>query len=211
MIKLENVFARYKGQKTWVLNDFNLQINEGEFVVLKGSNGSGKSTLAKIISGTIKPRRGTCRVDGIDTQDTKNFPQLRKTISIIFQNPENNLLFDKVYDDIAFGLQNLKVPKTQHAEIIAESLAKVGMKGFEQHSTYDLSGGQKQRIAIAGILAMKCKVLVADEPTAMLDTAGKQEIYDLLWELNKNGTTVILATNIESECARGRIIKMETE
>jgi len=208
MIKIENVYYKYKGQKKLVLENFSLEIEEGEFVVLRGNNGSGKSTLAKLIAGVIKPKRGTVTVNDINTKSKKDFLNLRKHASIIFQNPENNLLFDKVYDDIAFGLENLKIPKAEHATHIKNALEKVGMSEFENHSTYDLSGGQKQRIAIAGVLAMNCKILIADEITAMLDTKGKQEIYDLLWELNGIGITIILATNINAESTKGRVINL---
>ena len=208
MIKLDNVSYKYRRAKKWVLHDFSLEINEGEFIVLQGNNGSGKSTLARLIAGIIRPKRGTVTVGDINTKKRKSFLPLRKIVSIIFQNPENNLLFDRVYDDIAFGLSNLKVPKDEWQARIEKVLAQVGMAGFENHSTYELSGGQKQRIAIAGILAMDCKVLVADEITSMLDTDGKAEIYDLLWQLNSQGITVILATNIAKECEKGRVIKL---
>ncbi|MCL2570708.1 MAG: ATP-binding cassette domain-containing protein [Firmicutes bacterium] len=211
MIKLDNVSYKYRRQKEYILRDFSLEINDGEFIILKGSNGSGKSTLARLIAGITKPRKGTVTIDGINTRDKKRFYDLRSTISIIFQNPETSLLFDRVYDDIAFGLENLKIPKTKHPEIIAHALELVGMTGFENHSTYELSMGQKQRIAIAGILAMNCKIIVADEITAMLDTGGKQDIYNLLWELNSRGITIILATNIDYETKRGRIINLGGE
>ena len=209
MINLENVSYRYRGGKHWVIRDLNLTIERGEFIVLSGGNGSGKSTLGKLIAGITRPKRGTVTVDGTTTKKRSDFARLRRTVSIIFQNPENNLLFDRVYDDIAFGLVNLKVPKDQHAEIVARALEMVGMSGFEDHSTYDLSGGQKQRIAIAGVLAMNCQILVADEPTSMLDTDGKREIYDLLWHLNEQGITIILATNIAAEKQRGRVIEIQ--
>jgi len=199
MISLDNVSYIYRGQKVYPIENFSLEIKKGEFVVLKGTNGSGKSTLAKLIAGVIKPRKGLITINDINTKSRKDFLDLRKEVSIIFQHPEHNLLFDKVYDDLAFGLTNIKIPKDQHKEIITSALKKVGMSGYEQHSTYDLSGGQKQRIAIAGILAMGCPIIVADEPTSMLDTQGKEEIYNLLWELNKQGHTIILSTNIQSE------------
>ncbi|MCL2587226.1 MAG: ATP-binding cassette domain-containing protein [Firmicutes bacterium] len=194
----------YRGhRKNPVLTDFSLEISAGEFIVLKGRNGSGKSTLARMMSGITKPKRGAIEIEGVG-----NFLDLRKKISIIFQNPENNLLFDKVYDDVAFGLENLKIPKSEHAIRVATALGQVGLAGFEGRSTYELSGGQKQRVAIAGVLAMNCDVIVADEPTAMLDTSGKQDIYELLLELNRAGKTIILATNIEEEARFGRIINL---
>jgi len=209
MISVCNVSYKYRRSREWVLRDFSLEIADGEFVVLRGCNGSGKSTLARLIAGITRPKKGRVSVDGINTRDRGQFRELRRRVSIIFQNPENNLLFDRVYDDIAFGLENLKIPKDGHAEIIGTALQKVGMSGFEDRSTYELSFGQKQRVAIAGILAMDCKIIVADEPTAMLDTRGKSEIYGLLRELNENGVTVVLATNIEAECGYGRVINLD--
>ena len=208
MIKLENVWYRYRGAKEWVLKELTLEVQDGEFVVLKGNNGSGKSTLARLITGITKPKRGTVTINNINTRDRKKFYDLRKNISIVFQNPENNLLFDKVCSDIAFGLENLKFPRCEHKERIETALERVGMSGYENHSTYELSFGQKQRIAIAGVLAMECKILVVDEPTAMLDAEGKESIYNLLWELNEQGVTIILATNIEAETKKGRIIEL---
>ena len=208
MIEIQNVSYRYRGSKDWVLRDFCETINEGEFVVLRGSNGSGKSTLARIIAGIVKPKRGTVLVDGICTRDRRRFYDLRRLISIVFQNPENNLLFDRVFDDIAFGLENMKVPKSEWGGRVAKVLEQVGMSGFEERSTYKLSGGQKQRIAIAGVLALGSRILVADEVTAHLDTQGKEDIYNLLWELNASGVTVVLTTNIASESERGRIIDL---
>lgn len=212
MIKIDNISYWYKGQRANpVLQNFSLEIGQGEFIILRGKNGSGKSTLARLIAGIIRPKRGTVIVGDINTRKTKSkksFHNLRKTISIIFQNPENNLLFDRVYDDIAFGLENLRVKKDLWDDIIRDCLEKVGMSGFENRSTYELSGGQKQRIAIAGVLAMNCKCIVADEVTAMLDTAGKEEIYNLLWQLNVAGITIIVSTNIDLECQRGRVVQL---
>jgi len=208
MIKLTDITFRHKGAKTPVFEDFSLEIQSGEFVVLVGDNGSGKSTLARLIAGVIKPRRGMVAVNDINTKDKKRFFELRQTISIVLQNPENNLLFDKVADDIKFGLLNLRIPKGEHNDRIAAALEKVGLPDFEKRSTYELSFGQKQRVAIAGILAMGTSHIVLDEPTAMLDTDGKREIYDLLWDLNAQGFTIILTTNIESETKKGRIIRL---
>jgi len=208
MIKIDNITFKHKASREPLFEEFSLDIQEGEFVVLVGNNGSGKSTLARLIAGIIKPKRGSVTAWEIDTRDKRRFMELRQTISIVMQNPENNLLFDRVADDIAFGLTNLKIPRDLHAELIESSLIKVGLADFEKRSTYELSFGQKQRVAIAGILAMGTKCIVADEPTAMLDTAGKKEIYNLLWELNKQGITIILTTNIESETKKGRIIHL---
>ena len=209
IIKVENLTYWHKGgRKRPVFADFSLTIQRGEFVVLSGVNGSGKSTLAKLVAGIIRPRRGNVIIDGINTKSIGSFSKLRQRISIVMQNPETNLLFDRVYDDIAFGMENLKIPRELHEERISEALTAVGMSGFEDNSTFELSGGQKQRIAIAGVLAMNCDCLVLDEPTSMLDTEGKVELYNLLWELNEAGKTIILSTNVASEKLRGRVIEL---
>jgi len=209
MIKIENMSFWYKGgRNNPVFSNFSIEIQKGEFVALQGANGSGKSTLARIIAGITWPRRGTVTVNGINSKSRKEFLRLRSAISIIFQNPENNLLFDRVYDDIAFGLENLKIQKSEHEKIIKQALEQVGLAGFENRSTYELSFGQKQRVAIAGILAMNCEIIVADEPTAMLDVDGKREIYQLLRELNKQGKTIILSTHQESETKFGRVVQL---
>lgn len=210
-VSVDNISHWHRGRRrSPVFLNFSLTINRGEFVVLSGSNGSGKSTLAKLIAGVIRPKRGNIVVDGTNTKELGGFSKLRRSISIVMQNPETNLLFDRVYDDIAFGLCNLKIDKKEHETIISKSLGSVGMAGYEDRSTYELSGGQKQRIAIAGILAMNCETIVLDEPTSMLDTQGKKELYNLLWELNQAGKTIILATNVAEEKLRGRVIELGT-
>ena len=207
-IIVDSVSFKYRAAKKSVFEKFNLEIHKGEFVVLSAKNGGGKSTLARLVCGLVRPRRGNIHIDGINTKSKRNFYALRKKISMVMQNPENNLLFDRIWDDMVFGLKNLKIPKEEHETRILAALERVGMQGFENKSTYELSGGQKQRIAIAGILAMGTEYLVVDEPTSMLDTQGKVEIYDLLWELNQAGTTIILTTNIQCEKQRGRVIEL---
>ncbi|MCL2846696.1 MAG: ATP-binding cassette domain-containing protein [Firmicutes bacterium] len=207
-IVLDGVSFRHRGAKKNVFTKYNLVLEKGEFIVLSAKNGGGKSTLARLICGLVAPRRGNIHVDGINTKNGRQFYELRKKISMVMQNPENNLLFDRIWDDMVFGLKNLKIPKEEYEERVANALARVGMQGFENRSTYELSGGQKQRIAIAGVLAMGTEYLVVDEPTSMLDTQGKVEIYELLWKLNARGTTIILTTNILSEKQRGRVIEL---
>jgi energy-coupling factor transport system ATP-binding protein len=195
MIKVENVSFRYNKEE--VLKDINLEIKNGECICIVGNNGSGKSTLAKLIAGVIIPSKGKIFIDEINTSDKKSYEDLRKKIGIVFQNPENQIIFSNVYDDIAFGIHNLKLDDEKNR--IETSLGKVGMKDYIKESTYELSMGQKQRVTIAGALAMSTQILVLDEATAMLDTRGKGDIYRVINNLKEAGYTVIYTTNISDE------------
>lgn len=196
MIKLENVCFSYKG-KNDVLKNINLEIDEGECVAIIGKNGSGKSTLARLIAVIESPTNGKIEIDNIDITNKKQFIELRKKIGIVFQNPENQIIFGKVYDDIAFSLKNLKLDNID--ERIKKSLEKTGMKDYEAHDAFSLSMGQKQRITIASVLAIGAKYIVLDEPTAMIDPKGKEEIYKIISNLKKDGHTVIYITNVIDE------------
>lgn len=196
MIELNRVFFKYKNGKE-VLKNINIEIKEEEFVTIIGKNGSGKSTLAKLISGLELPTKGEVNVDELDTKKKKNFLELRKKVGIVFQNPENQILFSNVYDDIAFAINNLKL---EDAEIrIKSSLEKVDMTDFIGSNTYELSLGQKQRITIAGVLAINPKYIIFDEPTTMIDSAGKEKFYKIVKELNNQGYTIIYITNAIDE------------
>lgn len=169
----------------------------------------GKSTLARLISGLEMPTTGEILVDEINTRDKKKFLDLRKKIGIVFQNPENQIIFDKVYDDIAFGLKNLN--ETNYEDRIIDSLEKVGMEEHTNSNPYDLSLGQKQRIAIAAMLAMKPKTIIFDEPTAMLDPNGKKEVRKVIKDLQLQGYTIIYLTNIIDEILLAdRVITLES-
>jgi energy-coupling factor transport system ATP-binding protein len=179
------------------LSGINLHIQKGEFVAIVGHNGSGKSTLARIIAGIERPGRGCCTVNGIDTRDKAKFLELRKTIGIVFQNPENQIVFEKVRDDMAFALRNLDLEQKAIDERI-ESVVKM-MKIENFTDSFELSMGQKQRAAIAGVLAMQCECIVFDEPTAMLDPKGKKDIQGIITDLNKKGFTIVYVTNVIDE------------
>ena len=196
MIDISNLNYKYKHGQT-VLEDINLRINQGEIVSIIGKNGSGKSTLARLISAITMPETGTILIDGIDTRDQERFIEIRKNIGIVFQNPENQIIFNNVHDDMIFALDNLGIENQE--ERIQEALKQVQMEEYINHDTYELSLGQKQRITIAGVLSIKPKYIVMDEPTAMLDPEGKEEIRKIIKELKKLGYTIIYITNIIDE------------
>lgn len=209
MIQIQNVSFKYKEGKE-ILKDINLPIKEGEFISIIGKNGSGKSTLARLIAAITEPTAGNITIDDINTKEEKNFLELRKKIGIVFQNPESQILFGKVYDDMAFALKNLKVDSNQIEERIKVALEKVGMATYENKESFSLSLGQKQRITIASVLAVDTPYLVFDEPTAMIDPKGKEEIYKIVQDLKKQGYTIIYITNVIDEILLSdKIIIME--
>lgn len=192
MIEVKNVSFKYKNQNE-ILKDINLIINSGEVVCIIGKNGTGKSTLIKIISGILKPTKGNVLVDGIDEYKKKNFELTRKKIGVVFQNPDNQILFNNVYDDVEFSLKNLKI---ENRDIkINESLKLVDMIKHKNDDTFKLSLGQKQRVNIASALAINPSYLILDEPTTMIDSNGKEKIYKIINELKMNKNTVIFVTN----------------
>lgn len=210
MIKLENVDFRYKNND-YILKNINLNIEQGEFVSIIGKNGAGKSSISKLIAGITKPTNGTIYVDEIDTKSKKDFYKLRKKIGIVFQNPENQLVFANIEDDMKFMLENFNFSKDEISKRIDEALKLVSMEGYSQKDIYELSMGQKQRIAIAEMLALKPKYLILDEPTAMLDPLAKQELLETITNLNKKeAITIIYVTNIVDEILNAdRVIALD--
>jgi len=196
MIKVENVEYRYKSGKT-VLHDINIDIEEGEVIAIVGKNGSGKSTIAKVIAGLLKPTKGKVFIDDMDTSRKKNSMSIRKKVGMVFQNPENQIMFSNVYDDLMFGLNNLELDNKENR--VKEGLQKVQMENFLHDNTYELSLGQKQRVAIASVLAIDPKYIVFDEPTTMLDSEGKEDVYNIISALKGKGYTVIYVTNVVNE------------
>lgn len=196
MINIKNLSYKYKNGQV-ALNNINLNINEGECVCVIGQNGSGKSTLARLIAGIDTPLSGQITVDDIDITDKSKIINLRKKIGIVFQNPENQILFGNVFDDIAFGLKNMEVPDIE--ERIADALQKTGMYKYMHKNAYELSLGQKQRITIASVIAFNPKYIVLDEPTTMLDSKGKEDVYNLIKKLKNEGYTIIYNTNVMDE------------
>ncbi|MCI5809035.1 MAG: energy-coupling factor transporter ATPase [Oscillospiraceae bacterium] len=186
-----------------VLEDISLDVQPGEFVAVLGHNGSGKSTLAKHFNAILLPTSGTVYVGGIDTKEEDRLYDIRQTAGMVFQNPDNQLVATIVEEDVAFALENLGVPPEEIRRRVDESLKAVGMYEYREHSPHQLSGGQKQRVAIAGIIAMRPKCIVLDEPTAMLDPQGRREVLQTIRQLGDQfGITVVLITHYMDEAAR---------
>lgn len=203
MIKTENVSFKYPGQESeesFALKNTNIRVDKGEFVAILGHNGSGKSTLAKHLNALLTPFSGVVYINGMNTAEPENLWNIRQTAGMVFQNPDNQIVATIVEEDVAFGPENLGVPTLQIRKRVDESLLNVGMFEFRKNSPHLLSGGQKQRIAIAGILAMKPKCIVLDEPTAMLDPSGRKEVIDTITKLNKEeNITIVLITHYMDE------------
>ena len=185
---------------TTAVDNVNIDIKAGDFVAVLGHNGSGKSTFAKHLNALVMPTEGTVYVDGMDTKDADNTLKIRQTAGMVFQNPDNQIVGTLVDEEVGFGPENIGVPTEEIWERVEKSLKAVGMYKFRNASPNKLSGGQKQRVAIAGIVAMKPKCIVLDEPTAMLDPLGRKEVIHVLPELNKKeGVTIILITHYMEE------------
>ena len=213
-IKLKNVsyeYSRYNEKGVVALKDVSLDIKKGEFVALLGHNGSGKSTLAKLLNCLLLPTSGTVEIFGMDTTDEKNLFDIRKNVGMVFQNPDNQMIASIVEDDIAFGPENLGVPREEIIRRVEWALSKVDMLEYRHAAPFKMSGGQKQRIAIAGVLAIMPNVLVLDESTAMLDPKGRSEVLDVAKKLNREeNITVILITHFMEEALMAdRVIVMD--
>jgi len=209
IIGVRDISYRYPSAKNNALSHVSLGIEEGQFVALVGSNGSGKSTLAKMFNGLLVPGSGKVIVYNMETNEQKRLFDIRKKVGMVFQNPDNQMIATIVEDDLAFGPENLGVPRAEIEERIDWALSAVGMEGHRKSTPFKLSGGQKQRIAIAGVLAMKPKVLVLDEATAMLDPKGRCEVMSVLHRLNKEGITIIHITHhMEEALNADRVIVM---
>ena len=189
-----------KDEVSHALRGVNLDIEEGSFVAILGHNGSGKSTFAKLMNGILLPSDGTVYISDMKTSDEEHLWDVRKTAGMVFQNPDNQIIGNVVEEDVGFGPENLGVPTDEIWKRVEESLTATGMISYRAHSPNKLSGGQKQRVAIAGIMAMKPKCIILDEPTAMLDPVGRKMVIDTVTELNKKeGITIILITHYMEE------------
>ena len=176
ILRTEHLTFTYPGEEHPSLGDLSLEIARGSFVAILGHNGSGKSTLAKLFNAILLPTGGKVYVDGMDTADENNLLSVRATVGMVFQNPDNQIVANVVEDDVAFAPENLGVPPQEIRARVDAALRQVGMYDFRLHAPHLLSGGQKQRVAIAGVIAMQPKCIVLDEPTAMLDPAGRREV-----------------------------------
>lgn len=210
LIKFENVDFSYtlddeenNEQQVDVLKNLNLKIEKGSFVAILGHNGSGKSTIAKLTNGIIFPQKGKVIVDGLETKEDDSIFDVRKKVGMVFQNPDNQIVASIVEEDVAFGVENLGYPPEECRKRVDEALKTVGMYEFREKAPHKLSGGQKQRVAVAGIIAMKPKCIVLDEPTAMLDPSGRKEVIETIKKLNKeDGITIILITHYMDEAVQ---------
>lgn len=207
IIEIKNLSFQYEGSSKKVLKNLNINIKEGEFICVLGHNGSGKSTLAKLINAQFIPTEGDILVGNMNTKDDDNLWNIREMCGMVFQNPDNQLVATIVEEDVAFGPENLGVPREELRKRVDDCLELVEMTEYKRHSPALLSGGQKQRIAIAGILAMNPKCLLMDEPTAMLDPQGRKDILDTVLKLREMGKTIIHITHYMEECVNAdRII-----
>jgi energy-coupling factor transport system ATP-binding protein len=212
IIKTENLHFSYPAEDApkVVLDGVDLEIQAGSFVAVLGHNGSGKSTLAKHLNAILLPSGGKVYVSGMDTADESKLLDIRRTVGMVFQNPDNQIVANVVEEDCAFGPENLGVPPAEIRARVDEALKAVGMYDYREHAPHLLSGGQKQRVAIAGILAMRPRCVVLDEPTAMLDPIGRREVLGTIRQLNEaGGVTVVLITHHMDEAAQaGRLVVM---
>ena len=206
-IKVENLAYSYPGlepdQMVRVFENLDLEIEQGTFVAILGSNGSGKSTLAKHFNAILLPNGGKCHVYGMDTADEELLIPVRRSVGMVFQNPDNQIVANVVEEDVAFAPENLGIASPMIRHRVDNALKQVGMYHYRTHAPHLLSGGQKQRIAIAGVIAMEPKCIVLDEPTAMLDPKGRREVMETVARLNREkGITVVLITHHMDEAAK---------
>ena len=214
IIQARGLTFRYttaEGVAPTVLDQVNLDIEAGSFVAILGHNGSGKSTFAKHLNAILLPTSGKVYVDGMDTTDEDKLLDIRRTVGMVFQNPDNQIVASVVEEDVAFAPENLGVPSDEIRRRVDEALEAVGMTEYARHAPHLLSGGQKQRVAIAGVLAMRPRCIVLDEPTAMLDPVGRREVLDTVCRLQRElGMTVVLITHHMDEAARAqRLVVMD--
>ena len=216
-IRVEHLKYTYPGVEDTpgvsVFEDLSLSIQEGSFVAILGSNGCGKSTLAKHFNSILLPCGGSVHVYGLDTSNEELLLRVRRTVGMVFQNPDNQIVANVVEEDVAFGPENLGVASPEIRHRVDQALKQVGMYEFRAHAPHLLSGGQKQRIAIAGVIAMEPKCIVLDEPTAMLDPKGRREVLETVMRLNREkGITVVLITHHMDEAAKaGRVVVLHKD
>ena len=214
IIRIENLIFEYKREEEQevvrAIDNVSLEIPRGSFTAIIGRNGSGKSTLAKNLTALLLPTSGEIWIDGYNTSDPESLWQVRQRAGMVFQNPDNQLVSSIVEDDVAFGPENLAIPPDEIRIRVDESLKAVGMYEERKKAPHMLSGGQKQRIAIAGVVAMKPQCIILDEPTAMLDPRGRDEVMAIMKKLHQEGITILLITHFMEEAAQAeRVIIMD--
>ena len=216
ILEFQNVSFRYEGssekeQLPLAVRNVSFAVKKGDFVAILGHNGSGKSTLAKLSNSILLPESGKVLVNGMDTADESLSYDIRRTVGVVFQNPDNQIVASVVEEDVAFGPENLGVPPEEIRKRVDNALKAVGMYEYRKHEPHKLSGGQKQRVAIAGMIAMLPECIVLDEPTAMLDPRGRKEVMDTILKLNREmGMTVVFITHFMEEAVRAsRVIVMD--
>jgi energy-coupling factor transport system ATP-binding protein len=214
IVEVQNIYFEYfsnEEKDIAALDGVDLELKKGEFVAVIGHNGSGKSTLAKHINALLKPSKGKVFIKGMDTMDEDKVWDIRQTAGMVFQNPDNQLVATIVEEDVAFGPENLGVPPSEIRKRVDSALKAVDMEKFAQSAPHYLSGGQKQRVAISGVIAMQPEIIIMDEPTAMLDPAGRREVLKTIKYLNKDyGITVLYITHYMEEAVDvDRVIVME--
>lgn len=216
ILEFQNVSFRYEGSSEkehlpLAVRNVSFAVKKGDFVAILGHNGSGKSTLAKLSNSILLPESGKVLVNGMDTADESLSYDIRRTVGVVFQNPDNQIVASVVEEDVAFGPENLGVPPEEIRKRVDNALKAVGMYEYRKHEPHKLSGGQKQRVAIAGMIAMLPECLVLDEPTAMLDPRGRKEVMDTILKLNREmGMTVVFITHFMEEAVRAsRVIVMD--
>jgi energy-coupling factor transport system ATP-binding protein len=197
MIRFENVSFAYRTPAATVeaLRGVSFELAQGKTTVVLGANGSGKSTLARLVNGLLLPGEGCVEVDGLDTRSADSIWELRRRVGLVFQNPDNQIVGTTVEEDVAFGLENLGLPREEMRDRIAAALEAVGLLGYESREPHTLSGGQKQRLALAGALAMQPRYLVLDEPTSMLDSAGRADVLEVLARLRAQEHGILHVTH----------------
>lgn len=207
---MAHAYVDEDGNTGYALRDVSVQIKRGEFVAVIGTNGSGKSTFAKHLNALLLPTEGDVLVDGISVRDEARVWDIRSRVGMVFQNPDNQIVAAVVEEDVAFGPENLGVPREELQERVDAALAAVDMTAYRKHAPHMLSGGQKQRVAIAGVLAMQPECIVLDEPTAMLDPRGREEVMRTVQALHdERGMTVVYITHFMEEAAQAdRILVM---
>ena len=213
IIKIDNLYFQYPHgedeEPKLAIKGVNFEIEEGSFTAIIGQNGSGKSTLAKNLNGLLLPSKGAVYVSGMDTRDEDKIWDIRQTAGMVFQNPDNQLVSAIVEDDVAFGPENIGIDPVEIRARVDEALDAVKMGKYKRKAPHLLSGGQKQRIAIAGVVAIRPRCIIFDEPTAMLDPRGRKDIMEIIEKLHREGITVILITHFMDEAVKAdRVVIM---